>query len=159
MREPATAVVNVMRVNSFKDAVTMIKLFPNYIVEEPQNVTVQGRYTVSIKCKNWNKYQGDFSGDRVKKHRNTVTANVTAQEEKRREEKKKRIDNTFAPPTILELDNFSGQEGLNLDSGKFFDFYESKGWVVGRVKMKDWKAAARRAARDWAIKATGGVIR
>ena len=29
------------------------------------------------------------------------------------------------------------------------DFYESKGWMVGRSKMKDWKAAARNwAARD-----------
>lgn len=25
----------------------------------------------------------------------------------------------------------------------FFDFYESKGWLVGKSKMKDWKAAAR----------------
>lgn len=24
---------------------------------------------------------------------------------------------------------------------KFWNFYQSKGWVVGRVKMKDWKAA------------------
>jgi len=27
---------------------------------------------------------------------------------------------------------------------QFFDFYESKGWMIGKNKMKDWKAAARR---------------
>ena len=26
---------------------------------------------------------------------------------------------------------------------KFFNHYEMKGWVVGRTKMKDWKAAVR----------------
>jgi hypothetical protein len=26
---------------------------------------------------------------------------------------------------------------------KFFNFYSSKGWMVGKSKMKDWKAAAR----------------
>ena len=29
----------------------------------------------------------------------------------------------------------------------FFDFYSSKGWVVGKSPMKDWQAAARRWAR------------
>jgi len=29
------------------------------------------------------------------------------------------------------------------EANKFYDFYESKGWVVGRNKMKCWKAAVR----------------
>lgn len=29
------------------------------------------------------------------------------------------------------------------ESEKFFDYHESKGWVVGRSAMKDWKAACR----------------
>jgi hypothetical protein len=33
---------------------------------------------------------------------------------------------------------------LDSESQKFFDFYQSKGWVVGKAPMKDWKAAARR---------------
>ena len=30
-----------------------------------------------------------------------------------------------------------------MDSQRFIDFYESKGWIVGKSKMKDWKAAIR----------------
>ena len=30
-----------------------------------------------------------------------------------------------------------------MDPEKFIDFYESKGWMVGKNKMKDWRAAVR----------------
>ena len=30
----------------------------------------------------------------------------------------------------------------------FFDFYESKGWLVGKVSMKDWRASARKWVRE-----------
>lgn len=45
----------------------------------------------------------------------------------------------FIPPTIDELK----KEFPELDSQRFHDFYTSKGWMVGKTKMKDWKAAAR----------------
>lgn len=45
----------------------------------------------------------------------------------------------FKPPTVDELKN----EFPNLDAQRFHDFYSSKGWMVGKNKMKDWKAAAR----------------
>ncbi len=40
-------------------------------------------------------------------------------------------------------------QSLNSDQGEqFFDFYQSKGWLVGKVAMKDWKAAGRRWIRE-----------
>ena len=35
-----------------------------------------------------------------------------------------------------------------VDAERFIDFYESKGWFVGKNKMKDWKAAVRNWARS-----------
>ena len=35
------------------------------------------------------------------------------------------------------------QNNLEIDVNKFINFYESKGWMVGKNKMKDWKAAVR----------------
>ena len=32
-----------------------------------------------------------------------------------------------------------------VDPQGFIDFYEAKGWKVGKVSMKDWKAACRNA--------------
>lgn len=31
----------------------------------------------------------------------------------------------------------------NVDPEKFIDFYSAKGWMIGKNKMKDWKAAVR----------------
>ena len=31
----------------------------------------------------------------------------------------------------------------NVDPEKFVDFYAAKGWMIGKNKMKDWKAAVR----------------
>ncbi len=49
------------------------------------------------------------------------------------------IKQTFIVPTLEELKN----EFPNLDAQRFHDFYSSKGWMVGKNKMKDWRAAAR----------------
>lgn len=34
-----------------------------------------------------------------------------------------------------------------VDPQEFIDFYESKGWMVGKTPMKDWKAACRNAEK------------
>lgn len=49
----------------------------------------------------------------------------------------------FAPPTPDELLDYANEKQLLINVGKFIDFYQSKGWMVGKNKMKDWKAAAR----------------
>ena len=45
----------------------------------------------------------------------------------------------FIAPTLEQLK----KEFPTLDAQRFHDFYSSKGWMVGKNKMKDWKAAAR----------------
>ena len=35
------------------------------------------------------------------------------------------------------------ERGNSVDPQSFVDFYESKGWMIGKNKMKDWKAAVR----------------
>lgn len=49
----------------------------------------------------------------------------------------------FVPPTPNEVLQYATEKGLWIDADKFCDFYESKGWMVGKNKMKDWKAAVR----------------
>lgn len=46
----------------------------------------------------------------------------------------------FAPPTIEEVESQCLQIGLPaIEATKFVNYYESKGWIVGRSKMKSWK--------------------
>lgn len=49
----------------------------------------------------------------------------------------------FAPPTVDEVRAYCQERGNNIDPQRFVDFYESKGWFVGKNKMKNWKAAVR----------------
>ena len=50
----------------------------------------------------------------------------------------------FQKPTLDELIAYKQKANLALtDCEAFFDFYESKGWVVGKNPMKDWQAAMR----------------
>lgn len=49
----------------------------------------------------------------------------------------------FKKPTLKEVNEYFSATVLPAEGSKFFNFYESKGWMVGKNKMKDWKAAAR----------------
>ena len=51
----------------------------------------------------------------------------------------------FAPPTFEQVAEYVAQRGSPVDPQGFIDFYESKGWLVGKTPMKDWKAACRNA--------------
>lgn len=52
----------------------------------------------------------------------------------------------FTPPTVEEVAEYCREKGYGVDAHRFVDFYTSKGWMVGRSPMKDWKAAVR----NWA---------
>ena len=54
----------------------------------------------------------------------------------------------FVVPSIDEIVEFCQEKGLAFDAEDFFDFYQSKNWMVGKNKMSDWRAAARRWAKS-----------
>jgi hypothetical protein len=56
-------------------------------------------------------------------------------------EKEKR--KVFQTPTVEDIKSFILENSYSVDAERFFDFYESKGWLIGKNKMKDWKAAVR----------------
>ncbi len=49
----------------------------------------------------------------------------------------------FVKPTIEEIQKYCSDRNNNVDANYFYDFYESKGWMIGKNKMKDWKSAVR----------------
>jgi hypothetical protein len=51
------------------------------------------------------------------------------------------------PPTIEMVSEYIQANGYNVDAEAFMDYYESKGWMVGRNKMKDWQASVRNWSR------------
>ena len=50
---------------------------------------------------------------------------------------------TFFKPTIDDVKLYCLERNNSIDAETFFNFYESKDWLVGKSKMKDWKASVR----------------
>lgn len=63
----------------------------------------------------------------------------------------------FSPPKVEEVRAYFREKGLppasaQTEAEKFIDRYTANGWLVGKTKMKDWKAAARnwlRNRKEW----------
>lgn len=60
----------------------------------------------------------------------------------------KRTHSQFVPPTLEEVTAYVRERGSKVDPQGFIDFYAAKGWMIGKNKMKDWKAACR-SAESW----------
>lgn len=82
----------------------------------------------------------------------TPNVNVNDNVNIKEKESKKKSAQRFTPPTVQQVEEYSRQSGHHIDAQRFVDFYESKGWMVGKNKMKDWKAAVRNwAKRDTTV--------
>ena len=51
--------------------------------------------------------------------------------------------NRFTPPTLEDVKAYCEERNNNVDPQKWFDYYTANGWMVGKNKMKDWKASVR----------------
>ena len=95
--------------------------------EEKEYLTVKenGSYTLGIPDDNQLVYQMDtqyrLGKDRLGKNNN----------------------NKFNPPSVDEVKEYCLERNNSVDPEAFVSFYESKGWMIGKNKMKDWKAAVR----------------
>ena len=49
----------------------------------------------------------------------------------------------FKPPTLSEVQEYCTERDNGIDPQTFLDFYEARGWMCGRSKMKDWRASVR----------------
>lgn len=49
----------------------------------------------------------------------------------------------FAKPTEEEVRQYCQERGNGVDAQAFCSYYESKGWLIGKTPMKDWRAAVR----------------
>lgn len=60
----------------------------------------------------------------------------------------KKNSSHFVPPTLEEVKAYCIERNNKVDADRFIDFYSSKGWMVGKNKMKDWKACIRTWEKD-----------
>lgn len=65
-----------------------------------------------------------------------------------KEKTKKKEKPAFAKPTVEEVAAYVAGKGYSVNPARFVAYYDSNGWIVGKTKMKDWKAAVR----TWELK-------
>ena len=53
----------------------------------------------------------------------------------------------FVPPSVEEVRAYCLERGNGIDSQYFVDYYDARGWMIGKNKMKDWRAAGRTRGR------------
>ena len=129
------------------------KLVDELIVEKRLEVEVSQLGTV-FTVLNYEQYQGfeRFTKDNREQSENTERTLKERSENNNNNVKKDKKDKNvesiysasqFKPPTIEEIKEYCIERNNNIDANKFHDFYSSKGWLVGKNKMKDWQAAVR----------------
>ena len=117
--------------HSYEDEKTMVSENENHRLSKPEsnvdvNVNVDGNVDVNVNVND--------------------DVNVNGDEESKKGAKQ---SSRFTPPTREEAAAYVKEQGLTrVDLDKFFDYYASNGWKVGKNSMKDWKATLRNWNRN-----------
>lgn len=102
--------------------------------------TKQGRL---ITIANWDLYQFNEDNPTKQSTKTQQRPNKDPTTKEERKKDKKERSNIFIPPSIDEVRQYCKERNNTVDAESFINFYESKGWMVGKNKMKSWKAAVR----------------
>lgn len=85
----------------------------------------------------------------------TQTNDFVNQSEKNNQSEKPKRKN-FVKPTVEEIAEYCKERKNNLNANSIWDFYEAKGWMIGKDKMKDWKACVRTWENHKKTESSGG---
>lgn len=147
------SIANKFNINESKVERTFI-LFKNEQMIEQQSSTKNRLITIL----NWDKFQNKEQRNEHHSNNNRTTSEQqvnTNNNDKNVNNEKNDKNNTlkikdtvrFVKPNLDEIRNYILDDNLSVDANTFFDYYESNGWVVGKNKMKDWKATLRNWSR------------
>ena len=131
-------------IDTQKTSVNQIITIKKYIVVNTQNDTQINTQTDTqndtqtdtpiIKNNNVNNENKDIVIESVVVSNEQQTLPTPTKEKKRR-------SSVFVKPTLEECIAYANEKGFNWDASRFYNYYESNGWRVGRNPMKNWKAA------------------
>lgn len=93
--------------------------------------------------RNLSKVTKDSLGTLYNNNNNNIDNNKKVDGNKLPSTKKDGSSTRFVKPTIEQIEAYIREKNLHFGAEQFFDYYESKGWMVGSNHMKDWEAACR----------------
>lgn len=116
---------------------TIFKTSTRTTTEQPVDKLQTSTEQALVPSINSNKLNKQLNSKNIDREKSS-TAELFPSPEK---EKKSSI---FLKPTLEQLQEyFTSEKSTNQEAQKFYLHYESNGWMVGKTKMKNWKAAAK----------------
>ncbi len=114
-----------------------------HVLCKMKNTTIKTTNKFSIvSIINWDIYQGDeIVNDQQSDQQ--VTSKRPASDHKQECKNVKNDKKIFIIPSFEEIRAYCFERRNQVSVEQFFNYYESNGWLVGKNKMKDWKAAVR----------------
>lgn len=135
------------RPTKFKDEMKQLSLAENvYTLDTSCIHPVSKPYT-----------QDSIGKDRLELGKDNIYNNAPV-EEKSSPAQKKKTRKSKIPPDIDEVKAYCQDRQNGVDANAWFDFYSSKGWMVGKNKMVDWKAAIRTWERNGRKENANGAV-
>lgn len=127
---------------SIKNVRSAIKRFEKYgfLANESTN-----RNRLITIC-NYEDYQDQESNERQAKRQaggKQAATNNNVNNVNKKKKKNIGVQKRFSPPSVEEVKKYCTERENNINPESFVDFYTSNGWMVGKNKMKDWKASVR----------------
>ncbi len=117
----------------------LLKVNPDAeLIEKKERADVKKKYDARVMDNQWTTNGQPMDGiGKVSIGKVSIGKDIEKQPRKR-----------FTPPSREEVAEYCRERGNKVDPDRFVDFYTSKGWMVGKSPMKDWKAAVRGWEKD-----------
>ena len=157
---------SIMRMTGHKEDDLKVLVLKNYIIPFESGVIVMKHWRINNYLRNdryvetkFKKEKGQLIVDNDLVYQldtngihsieeNSIVENRIEYKEKDNNKLLSKKKESFCIPTLEEVKQYCEERNNKVDAESFVDFYESKGWVVGKTKMKDWKAAIRTWERN-----------
>lgn len=108
-------------------------------------IKTTNKYSV-FTLKNWNFYQSENElTSKLTNNQPTTNQQLTTNKNDKNEKKRNR---GFSPPSVFDVGGYCKERANQINPNTFVDFYTAKNWMIGKNKMKDWKAAVRTWEND-----------
>lgn len=104
-------------------------------------IKTTSRYSI-ITVNNWHKWQSERQAIGQTSDKQTTTTKEY-KESKNINNNILGHDKKFKKPTLEEIQSYCSERKNNVDPQRFFDYYESVDWHIGKNKMKNWQACIR----------------
>lgn len=118
-----------LTLRQIRTVINKLKMTKELTIESTHRNTI-------ITVNNWDKWQSERQSERQV---SDILATTTNNDKNiyNKEEK------SFRKPTVEEIKNYCLERNNSIIPEKFYNYYEANGWMVGKSKMKNWKAAIR----------------